>query len=64
MSLKPDFLRDHQARTAYLVTFSQADVEKVGYRKTFADIIKGAFNQNKLSNCVEQGKGSPPPPGT
>ena len=53
MSLKPDFLRDHQARTVYLVTFSQADVEKVGYRKAFANIVTGAFNQNKLFNCVE-----------
>ena len=53
MSLKPYFLRDHQARTVYLVTFSQADVEKVGYRKAFANIVTGAFNHNKLFNCVK-----------
>ena len=45
--------RDHQARTVHLVTYSQADVKKVGNPKAFADIVTGAFNENKLFNCVE-----------
>ena len=53
MSLEPDTLRDHQARTVYLVTYSQVDLEKVGNRKALADIVTVALNQNKLSNCVE-----------
>ena len=48
LSLEPYTLRDHQARTVYLVSYSQADVEKVGNRKAFADIVTGAFNQNKI----------------
>ena len=52
-SLEPDTLRDHQARTVYLVTYSQVDLEKVGNRKALADIVTVALNQNKLSNCVE-----------
>ena len=53
MSLEPDTLRDHRARTVYLVTYSQADIEKVENRKVFADIVTGAFNQNKLFNFAE-----------
>ena len=71
MSLEPGTFRYHQTRTVYLVTYSQADVEKKGNRKTFADIDTDAFNKNKLFNCVEywccakerQGKGPPLPPG-
>ena len=53
MSLEPDTLRDHRARTVYLVTYSQADIEKVENRKVFTDIVTGAFNQNKLFNFAE-----------
>ena len=53
LPLEPDTLRDHQASTVYLVTYAQADLKKVGSRKAFADIVTGAFNQNKLFNCVE-----------
>ena len=52
MCLKPDTLRDHQARTVYLVTYSKADVKKVGNWNTFADIRTGAFNKNTQFNCV------------
>ena len=53
MSLEPDILRDHQARTIYLVTYVQADVKKVRNQKAFSGIVTGTFNQNKLLNCVE-----------
>ena len=53
MSLEPGTFRYHQTRTVYLVTYSQADVEKKGNRKTFADIDTDAFNEDKLFNCVE-----------
>ena len=53
MSLEPDTLRDHQARTVYLVTYAQADLKKVGNRKAFAGIVTGAFDQNKPFNCAE-----------
>ena len=53
LPLEPDTLRDHQASTVYLVTYAQTDLKKVGSRKAFADIVTGAFNQNKLFNCVE-----------
>ena len=54
MSLEPDTLRDHRARTVYLVTYSQADIEKVENRKVFADIVTGAFNQNKYWCCAKE----------
>ena len=53
MSLEQDTLRDHQARTVYLVAYAQADLKKVGNQKAFADTVTGAFNQNKLFNCME-----------
>ena len=53
MSLEPGTLKDHQARTVYLVTYSQGDVEKVGNRKALSDIVTGVFSQNKVFNCVE-----------
>ena len=69
-SLEPDTLRDHQARTVYLVTYSQVDLEKVGNRKALADIVTVALikiSYLTVWNTVlkrDTGKGSPLPTDT
>ena len=49
-----DDLEPHQARSTYLITYSQADLEKVPSRQDFAQILVDAFNQHNKFNRVTQ----------
>ena len=47
-------LKTHQARTTYLITYSQADLEKIPTRKDFAQLVVDGFNQGRKVNRVIQ----------
>ena len=49
-----DNLQSHQARTTYLVTYSQADTSKFPTREKFANVVVDAFNHEKKFNRVVQ----------
>ena len=42
------------ARCVYLVTYSQADIDRVPDRKTFSDMVKDAFEKSGAGNVVEK----------
>ena len=48
----PTKLQGNKARVAYLVTYSQADMNIVPNRRKFADTVVGEFNRGSQDNRV------------